>query len=41
MNFATHFNDNKKIDRYTTYYDRMPFIKAIGQNLLEKAKASN
>ena len=41
MNFSTHFNANKKIDRYTTYYDRTPFIKAIGRNLLEESKASH
>jgi len=36
MNFITHFNADKKIDRYITYYDRTLLIKAIGKNLLEK-----
>ena len=36
MNFVTHFNADKKIDRYITYYDRTPIIKAMGKNLLEK-----
>ena len=36
MNFITHFNAGKKIDRYITYYDRTLLIKAIGKNLLEK-----
>ena len=36
MNFVTHFNADKKIDRYVTYYDRTPIIKAMGKNLLEK-----
>jgi 3-phenylpropionate/cinnamic acid dioxygenase small subunit len=36
MNFATHFNADKKIDRYYGYYDRTPFIQAQGKNVLEK-----
>ena len=36
MNFITHFNADKKIDRYTTYYDRTLLVKAIGKNMLEK-----
>ena len=36
MNMATHFNADKKIDRYFTYYDRTPIIKATGKNVLEK-----
>ncbi|MCU0444843.1 MAG: nuclear transport factor 2 family protein [Microscillaceae bacterium] len=36
MNFITHFNANKKIDRYITYYDRAPIIKAMGKDLLQK-----
>lgn len=34
MNFATHFNDEKKIDRYYTYYDRSPIIEAAQMNIL-------
>lgn len=36
MNFITHFNADKKIDRYTTYYDRTLLVKATGKNILEK-----
>jgi hypothetical protein len=36
MNFAVHFNDAKKIDRYITYYDRSTIVKAIGKDVLEK-----
>ena len=36
MNMITHFNPDKKIDRYITYYDRSVIIKATGQNILEK-----
>lgn len=36
MNFVIHFNAEKKIDRYSTYYDRAVLIKAIGKNMLEK-----
>ena len=39
MNFSLHFNADKKVDRYTSYYDRATIIKAIGMNLLEKKKA--
>lgn len=39
MNFAIHFNADKKIDRYTTYYDRSVIIKATGKNILEEMKA--
>ena len=38
MNFITHFNADKKIDRYTTYYDRGVIIKAMGKNMLEEIK---
>ena len=38
MNFITHFNADKKIDRYTTYYDRSVIIKAMGKNMLEEIK---
>jgi len=33
---VTHFNADKKIDRYVTYYDRSVIIKATGKNVLEK-----
>jgi ketosteroid isomerase-like protein len=39
MNFSVHFNADKKIDRYTTYYDRSVIIKATGKNMLEEMKA--
>lgn len=39
MNFITHFNADKKIDRYITYYDRSVIIKAMGKNMLEEMKA--
>jgi len=39
MNFSTHFNADKKIDRYATYYDRTVIVKALGRNLLEEGKA--
>ena len=39
MNFAVHFNADKKIDRYTTYYDRTPIVKAMGgRSILEEMK---
>lgn len=38
MNFALHFNADKKIDRYTTYYDRSVIIKATGKNVLDESK---
>ncbi|MCY7349584.1 MAG: hypothetical protein LH606_02820 [Cytophagaceae bacterium] len=40
MNFATYFNADKKIDRYTTYYDRTPIVKALGRNMLAEGKAT-
>jgi ketosteroid isomerase-like protein len=36
MNFAAHFNNEKKIDRYNTYYDRSKIVQAMGSNILEK-----
>jgi ketosteroid isomerase-like protein len=36
MNFAIHFNADKKIDRIVTYYDRSLIIKATGKNILEE-----
>jgi hypothetical protein len=39
MNFSVHFNADKKIDRYTTYYDRTPIVKAMGgRSILEEMK---
>ncbi|MEO9033715.1 MAG: hypothetical protein ABI285_10775 [Ginsengibacter sp.] len=38
MNFVAHFNADKKIDRYNTYYDRSIIIKASGKNILEEIK---
>ena len=38
MNFSTHFNSDKKIDRYVGYYDRTPIVKALGRNLLAEGK---
>ena len=38
MNFAIHFNADKKIDRYITYYDRSVIINATGKNILEEMK---
>jgi hypothetical protein len=35
MNFSVHFNAEKKIDRYATYYDRSVIIKGTGMNVLE------
>ncbi len=39
MNFIVHFNADKKIDRYITYYDRSVIIKATGKNILDEMKA--
>jgi ketosteroid isomerase-like protein len=36
MNVTAHFNKDKKIDRYYTYYDRTKIIQAQGTNILEK-----
>jgi hypothetical protein len=36
MNFVTHFNANKKIDRYITTYDRTVIIRAMGKDILQK-----
>lgn len=39
MNFSVHFNANKEIDRYSTYYDRSPIVKAMGgESLLDALK---
>ncbi|MDX1585566.1 MAG: hypothetical protein R3222_02435, partial [Balneolaceae bacterium] len=40
MNFTLHFNDQKKIDRYYTYYDRSPIINAMGTNILSNSGAN-
>ncbi|MFN1835447.1 nuclear transport factor 2 family protein [Balneola sp. MJW-20] len=37
MNFTMHFNDDQKIDRYFTYYDRTPIIEAVQTNILRPA----
>ena len=37
-NAVLHFNDSKLIDRIYNYYDRTPFIKAAGKNILDAAK---
>ncbi|MDX1587182.1 MAG: hypothetical protein R3222_10565 [Balneolaceae bacterium] len=34
MNFTLHFNDQNKIDRYYSYYDRSLIINAMGTNIL-------
>jgi ketosteroid isomerase-like protein len=36
MNFSAHFNKEKKIDRYYTYYDRTKIVQAMGTNILVK-----
>lgn len=36
MNFVTHFNKERKIDGYHTYYDRSKIIEAAGKNVLKK-----
>lgn len=41
MNFIVHFNKDKKIDRYFTYYDRQPIVEAMGgKNILKEAPAT-
>lgn len=40
MNFITHFNNDKKIDRYITYYDRNILIKTTGKDVLEKKEGN-
>jgi hypothetical protein len=40
MNFSVHFNTEKKIDHYATYYDRSVIIKAMGRNILDEAKSN-
>ena len=37
-NAVYHFNDNKLIDRIYNYYDRTPYIKIAGKNILDVAK---
>lgn len=36
MNFSVHFNADKKIDHYASYYDRNVIIQASGNNVLKK-----
>jgi ketosteroid isomerase-like protein len=38
MNVTAHFNKDKKIDRYYTYFDRTKIVQAMGTNILEKKK---
>lgn len=38
MNFSVHFNKNKLIDRYYTYYDRTQIVATMGKNVLENKK---
>ena len=38
MNFAVHFNEENKIDRYFSYYDRAPIISAMGTNILSDSE---
>ncbi len=38
MNFTAHFNKDKLIDRYYTYYDRTKIVAAMGKNVLESKK---
>ncbi|ULQ51009.1 nuclear transport factor 2 family protein [Flavihumibacter fluvii] len=38
MNFSVHFNAEKKIDRYATYYDRSVIIKGTGVDILKETK---
>jgi hypothetical protein len=38
MNYSAHFNKDKKIDRYYTYYDRTKIVQAMGSNILDKKK---
>lgn len=35
MNFTMHFNQDQKIDRYFTYYDRTPIIETVQTNILK------
>lgn len=37
MNYSIHFNNDKKIDRYYSYYDRTKIIQLSGQNVLDSA----
>jgi len=36
MNVAIHFNADKQVDRFYTYYDRSKIIAATGTNILAK-----
>jgi hypothetical protein len=38
MNFSVHFNKDKLIDRYYTYYDRTKIVAAMGKNVLDSKK---
>ena len=37
-NAVLHFNDSKLIDRVVNFYDRTPYIKAAGKNILDAVK---
>jgi hypothetical protein len=38
MNFSVHFNKDKLIDRYYTYYDRTQIVATMGKDLLKNKK---
>ncbi len=38
MNFSAHFNKDKLIDRYYTYYDRTQIVATMGKDLLKNKK---
>ncbi|MFT4668160.1 MAG: ketosteroid isomerase-like protein [Candidatus Endobugula sp.] len=35
MHYAAHFNDDKLIDKYYTYYDRTPIVNTVNANILK------
>jgi len=41
MHFAAHFNVDKLIDRYYTYYDRTPIIEAVNYSQTRGGNPSN
>lgn len=36
MHVVTHFDSNRQIDRYYTYYDRTKIVELMGKNILTK-----
>jgi len=38
MNFTVHFNEENKIDRYFSYYDRSTIISAMGIDILSESE---